>query len=156
MCISGSVSLFLAKIVEVDVAEVGTQNNEICYVTRTGEVRVLLMIIFLSFFNILVCNAFFPSRAQILRNNLCTKVQNIAFVSVSRPWRGQLRHVCGHTNHRTNMVHVFLESPSNLDVHPGIRFWILEKISSELLSKSTLYGYVMLTNGSIALRLRAN
>ena len=30
MCIPGSVLLFLAKIVKIDVAEVGTQNNEIC------------------------------------------------------------------------------------------------------------------------------
>ena len=30
MCIAESVLLFLAKIVEIDVAEVGTQNNEIC------------------------------------------------------------------------------------------------------------------------------
>ena len=63
---------------------------------------------------------------------------------VSRPWRGPLRHVYGYTNHSTTMVHIFLESPSNLDVHPGIRFWILEKVSSELASKSTLYAYVML------------
>ena len=27
-------------------------------------------------------------------------------------------HVCGHTNHRTTMVHTFLESPSNLCI-PG-------------------------------------
>ena len=50
----------------------------------------------------------------------------------------------------------FLESQSDLDVHPRIRFSIFEKISSELASKSTLYGSVMLTKGSIALRLRAN
>ena len=30
MCILGSVLLFLAEIVEIDVAEVGTKNNEIC------------------------------------------------------------------------------------------------------------------------------
>ena len=77
-------------------------------------------------------------------------------VRLSPPWRGPLRHVCGHTYHRTTMIHTFLESPSNLDVHPRIRFSIFEKISSELASKSTLYGYVMLTKGSIALRLRAN
>ena len=46
---------------------------------------------------------------------------------MQRPWRGPLRHVCGHTNHRTTMVHAFLESPSNLDVHAWIRFWIFEK-----------------------------
>ena len=77
-------------------------------------------------------------------------------VRLYHPWRGPLRHVCVHTNHRTTMVHTFLESPSNLDVHPRIRLWIFEKISSELASKSTLYGYVMLTKGSIALRLRTN
>ena len=75
---------------------------------------------------------------------------------VSRPWSGPLRHVYGYTNHSTTMVHTFLESPSNLDVHSGIRFWIFEKISSEMPSKCTLYGYVMLTKGSIALRLWAN
>ena len=30
MCILGSVLLFLAEIVEIDVVEVGTKNNEIC------------------------------------------------------------------------------------------------------------------------------
>ena len=30
MCIPGSVLLFSAKIVEIDVAELGTNNNEIC------------------------------------------------------------------------------------------------------------------------------
>ena len=58
-------------------------------------------------------------------------------------------HVYGYTNHSTTMVHTFLESPSNLDVHPGIRFWIFEKTSSELASK---YGYVMLTKGSVVSR----
>ena len=75
---------------------------------------------------------------------------------VSRPWSGQLRHVYGYTNNSTTMVHTFLESPSNLDLHPSVRLSILETISPELASKSTLYGYVMLTKGSIALRLRAN
>ena len=50
------------------------------------------------------------------------------------------------------MVHTFLESSSNLDVHTGIRFWMFEKNGVQ----STLYGYVMLTKGSIALRLRVN
>ena len=43
-------------------------------------------------------------------------------VRLSHPWRGPLRHVCGHTNHRTTMIHTFLESPSDLDVYGGIRF----------------------------------
>ena len=30
MCILGSILLFLAEIVEIDVAEAGTKNNEIC------------------------------------------------------------------------------------------------------------------------------
>ena len=30
MCIRGSILLFLAEIVEIDVAEAGTKNNEIC------------------------------------------------------------------------------------------------------------------------------
>ena len=38
----------------------------------------------------------------------------------------------------------------------GFVFWIFEKTSPELASKSTLYGYVMRTKGSIELRLRAN
>ena len=75
---------------------------------------------------------------------------------VSRPWSGPLRHVYGYTNHSTTMVHTFLESPSNLDVHPRICFSIFKKISLELASKSTLYGYVMLTKGSIALRSYSN
>ena len=61
-----------------------------------------------------------------------------------------MRDVCGHTNHRATMIHTFLESPCSLDVYPRIRFSIL----AELASKSTLYGYVMLTKGSNASRLR--
>ena len=37
MCIPGSVLLLLAEIVETDVAEVGTQNNEICVPNRRGS-----------------------------------------------------------------------------------------------------------------------
>ena len=43
-------------------------------------------------------------------------------VCLSHPWRGSLRHVCNHTNHRTTIIHTFLERPSDLDVHPRIRF----------------------------------
>ena len=78
------------------------------------------------------------------------------FVLMPRPWWGPLRHVYSHTYHRTAMLHTLLESPSDLDVHAGIRFWVFEKNSSKLASKSTLYGYVILTQGSIVLRLRAN
>ena len=39
---------------------------------------------------------------------------------------------------------------------PGFVFWIFEKVPSELASKSTLYGYVMITKGSAASRLREN
>ena len=35
MCILGGVLLFLAEIVEIDVAEVGTKNNEICSLRPT-------------------------------------------------------------------------------------------------------------------------
>ena len=49
------------------------------------------------------------------------------FVRLSHPYRGPLRHVCGHTNHSTTMFHTFLESPSNLDVHPRIHFWLFKK-----------------------------
>ena len=46
----------------------------------------------------------------------------------SHPWKkGPLRHVCDQTDYRTTMIHTFLESPSNLDVHPGIHFWIFKK-----------------------------
>ena len=37
------------------------------------------------------------------------------------------------------MVHTFLNSPSNLDVHSGIRFWIFEKKSSELASTCNVH-----------------
>ena len=60
-------------------------------------------------------------------------------VRLSHPWRGPLRHVCGHTYHPTTMIPVFLESPSNLDVHHRIRFSIFEIISPELASKSIYY-----------------
>ena len=127
---------------------------------RTDEVRVLLMTIFLFFFNILVCNAlFFPSRSQISRN--------LAKLTYKSPKYRVCLFLCldpggvhcvtfAATPISTTMVHTFLESPSNLDVHPGICYWIFEKISPELASKSTLYGYVMLMQGPIALRLRAN
>ena len=35
MCILGGVLLFLVEIVEIDVAEVGTKNNEICCLRST-------------------------------------------------------------------------------------------------------------------------
>ena len=35
MCIPGSVVLFSAKIVEIDVAEIGTKNNEFALCGRT-------------------------------------------------------------------------------------------------------------------------
>ena len=43
----------------------------------------------------------------------------VHYMAMSCSRRGPLRHVCDHTNHRTTMIHTFLESPSNLDVHPG-------------------------------------
>ena len=61
---------FLAKIVEIDVAEVGTQNNEICSCgpDRRGSSPVGDNFFFF-FFNILICSAlFYRSRAQISRN----------------------------------------------------------------------------------------
>ena len=36
--------------------------------------------------------------------------------------RGPLRHVCGSTIYPTAMICTFLESQTNLDVHPGKRF----------------------------------
>ena len=50
MCIPGSVLLFLAKIVEIDIAEVGPKTMKFAHVARTDEVRVLLMTIFLGSF----------------------------------------------------------------------------------------------------------
>ena len=41
----------LAKIVEIDVAELGAQTRKFGHVARTGEVRVLLMTIFCSFYH---------------------------------------------------------------------------------------------------------
>ena len=127
---------------------------------RTDEVRVLLMTIFFSFFTFWYVMHYFSFSYSDFEKLAKIEVQNCKIsrlsLLVSRPWRGPLRHVYGYTNHSTTMVHTFLESPSNLDVHPNIRFSIFEKISPELASKSTLYGYVMLTKGSMALRLRAN
>ena len=54
------------------------------------------------------------------------------------------------------MIHIFLESPGDLVVYTSFRFLIFENNSPKLVSKITLYGYVMLTKGSIALRLWAN
>ena len=38
-------------------------------------------------------------------------------VLLCRPRNGPLRPVCGHTNHRTTIIHTFLKSPTDLDVH---------------------------------------
>ena len=129
---------------------------------RRDEVRVLLMtiffVLFVTFWYVMHYFSFscsdFEKLAKIDVQNC--KISRLSLI-VSRPWSGPLRHVYGYINHSTTMVHTFLESPSNLDVHPRIRFSILEKKNSpELASKSTLYGYVMLTKWSIALRLRAS
>ena len=42
--------LFLAKIVEIDIAEVGPKTMKFAHVARTDEVRVLLMTIFFGSF----------------------------------------------------------------------------------------------------------
>ena len=117
---------FLAKIVEIHVADVGTQTTKFGHVAWTDEVRVLFMTIYLFFFTILVCNAVvFSFCAQISRIDVqkC-KVSRLSLL-VSRPWRDPFRHVCGHTNHHTTIFHTFLESLSDLDVHPGKRFALL-------------------------------
>ena len=95
-------------------------------------------------------------RDIVLNFSVCPSVSVCLSVCLSHLWRGSLRHVCGHTNHRTTVIHTFLESPSDLDVHPRICFSTFQKISPELASKITLYGYIMPTKGFIALRLRAN
>ena len=38
-------------------------------------------------------------------------------VLLCRPRNGPLRPVCGHTNHRTTIIHTILKSPTDLDVH---------------------------------------
>ena len=68
MCIPGSVLLFLAKFVEIDVT-VGTQKTKFAHVARTGEVRVPPMTIFFAFFYFLVCKASsILSHSQFPRN----------------------------------------------------------------------------------------
>ena len=38
------------------------------------------------------------------------------FCPYEHSWRGQLRHVCRHTNHRVTVIYTFLESPNDIDV----------------------------------------
>ena len=121
VCIPGSVLLFLAKIVETDVAEVGTQNNG-------SPVDDNYFVFFYTFWYVMHYVSFSCSDFEISGKIDVQKYKmtRLSFL-VSRPWRGPLRHVCGHTNHNTTMVHAFLESLSNLEEHPGIRFSICEK-----------------------------
>ena len=86
---------------------------------------------FLLFFFLTFCYAMHYSFLLVLRfreigQNWRTKckISRLSLL-VSRPWSGPLRHVCGHTNHHTTMFHTFLESLSDLDVHPGKRFALL-------------------------------
>ena len=53
---------------------------------------------------------------------------------MSRPWRGPWRHVCGHTNHCTTIVHTFFKSSADLDMHPWRRFAVFWPKSSKLTS----------------------
>ena len=102
----------LAKIVEIDIAEVGTQNNEIwsCDPDRQGSSPVDdNFLFFLPFWYVM--HYFVHSRAQISRNwtKLTYKsAKHRVCLLVFRFWWGPLRHVCGHANHRTTMVHTFL------------------------------------------------
>ena len=97
------------------------------HVARTDEVRVLLMTIF---FNILVCNAlFFPSRAQISRNlaKLTYKSSKYRVCLFLRLDPGGLHCVTFAATPiiaQQCFIH-FLESLSDLDVHPGKRFALL-------------------------------
>ena len=50
-----------------------------------------------------------------------------------------MRHVCGHTNHHTTVVHTFLESQSNLDVYPGIRFAYSKRFVGNGVQKCTIW-----------------
>ena len=59
-------------------------------------------------------------RDTVLNCSVCPSVY-------PHPGRGPLRNVCGHTYHRTTMIHTFLESPSDLGVHLKIRFSIFDK-----------------------------
>ena len=160
MCIPVNVLLFLAKIVEIDVAEVGTQNNEICSCgpDRPGSSPVddNFFLFFLTFWYVMHYFSFSCSdfeKSGKIDVQKC-KILRLSFL-VSRPWRGPLRHVSGHTNHRATMIHTFWENPSSLDVHPRIRFSIFKKKNIRRNCRPKVH-YVMLTKESIALRLRAN
>ena len=101
-------------------------------VARTDEVGVLLMTVlfccsfFFTFLYVMHYSFLLVLRFREIGQNWRTKckISRLSLL-VSRPWSGPLRHVCGHTNHHTTMFHTFLESLSDLDVHPGKRFALL-------------------------------
>ena len=117
--------LFLAKFVEIDVTEVGTQKTKFAHVARTDEVRVPPMTIFLLFFYFLVCKAssilshsHFPRNPAKLRYE-SAKYRDYLFFCADPG------HACGRTNHRTTIVHAFLKSAIDLDGHPGKHFVVI-------------------------------
>ena len=82
--------------------------------------------IFCFFFYFLVCKASsILSHSQFPRNPAKLRHESVKYrdyLFFSRPRRGPLRHVCGHTNHCTTIVHTFFKSPTDLDMHPWKRF----------------------------------
>ena len=84
------------------------------------------MTIFFAFFYFLVCKASsILSHSQFPRNPAKLRHESVKYrdyLFFSRPRRGPLRHVCGHTNHCTAIVHTFLKSPTDLDMQPWKRF----------------------------------
>ena len=71
---------------------------------------------------------------------------NVHYMALSCSRRGPLRYVCGQTIHPTVMICTFLESPTDLDVHPRTRF-ALFGLSGRLSPP---------LEGSVASRLREN
>ena len=116
---------FLVKIVEIDVTEIGTQNNEICSCgpDRRGSSPVGDNFFFF-FFNILICSAlFYRFRAQISRNLAkltykSAKYRVCLFLCLD-PGGVHCVTFCEQTIYPTAMICTFLESPTDLDVHPG-------------------------------------
>ena len=39
------------------------------------------------------------------------------FCPYEHSWRGQLSHICRHTNHRVTVIYTVLESPNDIDVN---------------------------------------
>ena len=51
----------------------------------------------------------------------------VHYMAMSCWRRGPLRFVCGQTVNTTAMIYTFMESPSDLDVHPGKHFALFDR-----------------------------